>query len=186
MKKGIVMAGKSKADLGEYTEEFLAKFVDYMAAANSLEKCNAGAIQFIMKKNGEKEYSEKEIKTIWSLIKLNLSKKDQEDEFLAGLTKKSVIAELNEMFKSRQASIKDKMDILSKLEKYNNWLDSSDAEEIIKSNNALIDTILKTFNQSEMEYLAFSFVEPEVSAVQSVENDDDDENESIIHEIEVV
>lgn len=170
-------------DLSEYTEEFLERFIEYMAAANSLEKCNAGAISFIMQKNGEKEFSEAEIKTIWSLLKVSMSKKNDDDEFVAGLTKKAVISELNEMFKSKSATIKDKMDILGKLEKYNNWLESSDAEEVIKSNNALIETLNKIFTPAEQEILAFSFVEEEYVASPMP---DDDENESVMSEIEIV
>ena len=170
-------------DLSEYTEEFLERFIEYMAAANSLEKCNAGGIKLVMDLNGDDEFSEDEIKILHALIKADLAKKDKpKNPLIVGMSKQESIARLNKIVNTCKDE-KIVMDAIKQLTVLNNWLESSDAEEVIKSNTALIETLNKIFTPAEQEILAFSFVEEEyVSSPVS----DDDENESVMSEIEIV
>jgi len=176
-----------QAENQKQVDDFILRFIEYMGAAESLEKCNAGGIKLVMDMNGDRGIKENEIKILHTYVKARLdADKERKNPLHIGMSKQEAISRLNHIVNTSKDE-KLVIETIKQLTTLNDWLNSSDAEEIIKSNNAVIETINKCCTQKEIEYLAFDFVAPEVSNIPNEnESDDEDESESIITNVEII
>jgi len=180
--------GKVKKDklveLEDYPEDFLEKFVKIMGKCNSLDKCKAEAISELLIINGEPEIPQSEIKAIHALLKIRLAKEDKTDPLSVMFGKSNAIGVLQEIAingKSDELKIK----AIEKLTVLNDWLTSSDAKEVIDSNNDVINTLNKLFTVQEQKYLAFNWVDEDAFEPEEEVERFTAEEQSIIDKIEI-
>lgn len=168
--------------LNDYSEEVRLKLIHAMEDGDCMKKCNATLLQFLMKKDGV-ELEEDEIKHLWKLIQsAHKAKSDKKNPYSSLVSKEMYIAELSKLFIDSKTDTKTKIEIGKELNKLNNWETSQEAEEVIKSNNEVMEMMSKFMSVKDLEFLAFDVLDEEIIITTS----DDEVLDSAIDKLEII